>query len=44
VAEGIQDMLLQYLQLALGFNTADTSLLITILGGANFCVQVCCVC
>jgi hypothetical protein len=40
VSEGIQDMLLQYLQVTLGYTTGDTTLLITILGAANFCVQV----
>jgi MFS family permease len=39
VAEGIQDMLVQYLQLVVGFNTSDQSLLIVVLGGANLLVQ-----
>jgi hypothetical protein len=41
VSEGIQDMLIQYLQLVVGFNTADQSLLFTLLGAANLVVQVC---
>jgi hypothetical protein len=40
VSEGIQDMLIQYLQLVVGFNTADQSLLFTLLGAANLVVQV----
>lgn len=40
VSEGIQDMLLQYLQLVMGFNTADQAVLITVLGAGNFVVQV----
>lgn len=39
VSEGIQDMLIQYLQLVVGFNTADQSLLFTLLGAANLVVQ-----
>jgi len=38
--QGIQDMLLQYLQLVIGFNTADQTVLITVIGGTNFVVQV----
>jgi hypothetical protein len=38
--QGIQDMLLQYLQLTLNFSTADTTVLITVLGAGNFFVQV----
>lgn len=33
-------MLIQYLQLVLGFNTSDQSLLIVSLGAANLIVQV----
>eukprot|EP00879_Flechtneria_rotunda_P003588 GHRR01003823.1.p1 GENE.GHRR01003823.1~~GHRR01003823.1.p1 ORF type:complete len:579 (+),score=133.93 GHRR01003823.1:157-1893(+) len=39
VSEGIQDMLIQYLQLTVGFNTSDTGLMITIMGAANLVVQ-----
>eukprot|EP00775_Hariotina_reticulata_P002210 gene2210-2525_t len=39
VSEGIQDMLVQYLQLVLGFTTSDQSLLFTILGGTQMIVQ-----
>jgi hypothetical protein len=38
--QGIQDMLLQYLQLVMGFSTADQATLITVLGAGNFAVQV----
>lgn len=38
--QGVQDMLIQYLQLVVGFNTSDQSLLITVLGAANLLVQV----
>lgn len=38
--QGIQDMLLQYLQLVMGFNTVDQAVLITVLGAGNFVVQV----
>jgi hypothetical protein len=38
--QGIQDMLIQYLPLGVGFNTADQSLLFTLLGAANLLVQV----
>lgn len=40
VLQGIQDMLLQYLQLVMGFNTADQAVLITVLGAGNVVVQV----
>jgi hypothetical protein len=40
VSEGIQDLLVQYLQLVVGFNTADQALLYTIIGAANLVVQV----
>lgn len=40
VQEGIQDMLVQYLQLKVGFDTADQGLLFTILGACNLAVQV----
>jgi hypothetical protein len=40
VSEGIQDLLVQYLQLVVGFNTADQALLFTIIGAANLVVQV----
>jgi hypothetical protein len=33
-------MLLQYLQLVMGFNTADQAVLITVLGAGNVVVQV----
>lgn len=39
--QGIQDMLIQYLQLVVGFNTADQGLLFTLIGAANLLVQVC---
>jgi hypothetical protein len=38
-SQGIQDMLVQYLQLVLGFTTRDQSLLFTILGGTQMIVQ-----
>lgn len=38
--QGIQDMLLQYLQLVMGFNTHDQAVLITVIGAGNFTVQV----
>lgn len=40
VLQGIQDMLLQYLQLVMGFGTSDQAVLITIIGAGNFIVQV----
>jgi hypothetical protein len=40
VSEGIADLLVQYLQLVVGFNTADQALLYTIIGAANLVVQV----
>jgi hypothetical protein len=38
--QGIQDMLLQYLQLVMGFNSHDQAVLITVIGTGNFTVQV----
>lgn len=38
--QGIQDMLLQYLQLVMDFNTHDQAVLITVIGAGNFTVQV----
>jgi hypothetical protein len=40
VQEGIQDLLVQYLQLTTGFTTADQGLLFMIIGAANLVVQV----
>ena len=40
VQEGIQDLLVQYLQLVTGFTTADQGLLFVIIGAANLVVQV----
>lgn len=42
--QGIQDMLLQYLQLVMGFGTSDQAVLITVIGAGNFMVQVCASC
>jgi hypothetical protein len=38
--QGIQDMLLQYLQLVMGFNATDQAVLITAVGAGTFVVQV----